>query len=119
VAVTVSRFVELAALDRDLGLEPGRLAALNPALRSGTTPKGAYDLRVPEPIAQAVPAVVDSVPIYVPPQPEVLVHRVRRGETLSGIASRYRSSVTAILRWNRLASAHRIKPGQALRIPLH
>jgi len=45
-------------------------------------------------------------------------HRVRRGESLSVIARRYRSSVSAIMRLNGIRSAHRIWPGQRLRIPV-
>jgi membrane-bound lytic murein transglycosylase D len=45
------------------------------------------------------------------------VHRVRRGETLSGIAARYGTSVNSIMEINRLRSAHRIWPGQQLQVP--
>ncbi len=42
-------------------------------------------------------------------------HRVQRGETLSGIASRYKVSVADIRKWNGLTGA-RIRAGQELRI---
>jgi LysM repeat protein len=42
---------------------------------------------------------------------------VRSGETLSTIAARYRTSVSAIARLNGLRSVHFIKPGQRLKIP--
>lgn len=41
------------------------------------------------------------------------VHKVRSGETLSGIAQRYRSTFTQIKKWNRLSS-DRIYAGQKL-----
>jgi len=44
-------------------------------------------------------------------------HRVRRGETLSGIARRYGSTVPELVRLNRLSSAGRIREGQVLRLP--
>ena len=44
-------------------------------------------------------------------------HRVRRGETLSTIADRYRVSPTAIQRANSIRNRHRIRAGQRLRIP--
>jgi membrane-bound lytic murein transglycosylase D len=45
------------------------------------------------------------------------VHRVRRGETLTGIARRYRVSVRSLQRVNALRSSHAIRPGMRLRIP--
>ena len=44
-------------------------------------------------------------------------HRVRRGETLSSIADRYRVSATALQRANSIRNRHRIRVGQRLRIP--
>ena len=43
-----------------------------------------------------------------------IVHRVRRGETLYGIARRYRTSVRAIQRWNSLGSSTLLHPGRRL-----
>jgi LysM repeat protein len=45
------------------------------------------------------------------------VHLVRYGETLSGIALRYRISIESIMVANRLADASFIRTGQQLRIP--
>jgi membrane-bound lytic murein transglycosylase D len=44
-------------------------------------------------------------------------HRVRRGETLTGIARRYRVSVRSIRRVNALRSDHALRAGMRLRIP--
>jgi membrane-bound lytic murein transglycosylase D len=44
-------------------------------------------------------------------------HRVQPGETLSGIAQRYRVSVTALRRVNSIRNAHAIRAGTRLRIP--
>ena len=44
-------------------------------------------------------------------------HRVRRGETLSTIADRYRVSPKALQRANSIRNRHRIRVGQRLRIP--
>jgi membrane-bound lytic murein transglycosylase D len=43
---------------------------------------------------------------------------VRKGETLSLIASRYNSSVTKIVRANNIRKKHLIRVGQKLKIPL-
>ena len=44
-------------------------------------------------------------------------HIIRSGETLSGIASRYKVRVSALRKFNKLRS-DRIRPGQKLRIPI-
>ena len=48
---------------------------------------------------------------------KLVYHRVRRGETLSSIADRYRVSPAAIQRANAIRNRHRIRAGQRLRIP--
>jgi membrane-bound lytic murein transglycosylase D len=45
------------------------------------------------------------------------LHRVRRGETLTGIARRYRVSVRAIRRANALSRDYSLRAGMRLRIP--
>jgi membrane-bound lytic murein transglycosylase D len=42
---------------------------------------------------------------------------VRRGETLSGIARKYRVTVRSLRRVNALSSAHALRAGMRLRIP--
>jgi membrane-bound lytic murein transglycosylase D len=114
--VEIDRSIELAQLDVALGLSAGTLAGLNPELRHKATPKQRYRLRVPAAQAPAVLAKLESVPVYSKPLPQYEVHRVRSGQTLSVIARRYRTSVSAIMRENNLRSAHRIRVGQRLRI---
>jgi membrane-bound lytic murein transglycosylase D len=116
--VTVNRHLRLADLDGALGLETDALVALNPELRRSTTPSDPYTLRVPSTLAASFDATVAALPAYVPP-PEVTYarYRVRRGDTLSTIARRYRTTVTAIMRANSLSSRNRIREGQRLKIP--
>ncbi len=49
--------------------------------------------------------------------PRTIIHIVRAGETLSGIAVRYRVTVDAIAAVNRLANPSFIRTGQQLRVP--
>ena len=44
------------------------------------------------------------------------IHRVKRGETLGGIARRYGVTVNQLMRWNGIKNASRIREGQRLRI---
>ena len=116
--VTVERHLRLSDLDRALGIEKDTLAGLNPELRRGTTPGQAYALRVPSASAASFEAGLAALPAYVPPPEQTYArHRVRRGETLSTIARRYRTTVSAIVRANHLRSRHRIREGQRLKIP--
>ncbi|MGH0031829.1 MAG: LysM peptidoglycan-binding domain-containing protein [Myxococcota bacterium] len=115
--VALARHVRLADLDRALGLPKKTLEGLNPELRHGTTPADSYALKVPAQVAPAFETKLAALPAYVPPQETFARHRVRRGETLSTIARRYRSSVSAIARANNLRSLHRIRVGQSLKIP--
>lgn len=115
--VEVARAAELTALDRALGQTDGTLALLNPELRLGATPDAAYPLKVPPGTGASAAAQVASLPEWRPPQPQLSVHQVRRGDTLSGIASRYGTSVSSIMQANRLRSAHSIHPGQQLQVP--
>jgi len=114
--VHIERSVSLEKLDAALGLEPGTLAELNPELRYKATPRNAYELRVPAGHDEDVATQVAALPEYKQPKPEFTVHRVKSGETLSTIASKYGTTAAAIMRANNLRS-HIIRVGQRLRIP--
>ncbi len=117
--VEVTRSARLDALDRALELPTGTLARLNPELRRNATPSFAYALKVPPGAAPQVTASLASLPAFTaPPTVTTTTHRVRSGETLSGIAARYGTSVRSLMAANRLRSAHRISPGQRLQVPV-
>jgi membrane-bound lytic murein transglycosylase D len=115
--IEVSRAAKLESFDALLGLETGTLARLNPELRRNATPKGSYALRVPQGRGATLVASIDSIPEYTPPKVEVSTHRVRSGETLGQIATRYHTSVQQLMSLNRLRSANRLSIGQTLRVP--
>ena len=48
---------------------------------------------------------------------EERVHQVRRGETLTGLAKRYRVSVQALREANGMSSGDALRAGATLRIP--
>jgi peptidoglycan lytic transglycosylase D len=116
--VTTSRPVRLDALDEALGLAKGTLRELNPELRYAATPPQPYELKVPKAKSELVTASVAQLPEWTPPTPQRFTHRIRRGETLSAIARHYGTSISAIMRANRIRSANRIWPGQRLEIPI-
>lgn len=51
------------------------------------------------------------------PAGDAVTYRVRRGDTLFAIARRHGTTVQALVAANRLASPHRLRPGQVLAIP--
>ena len=116
--VTIERPVHLEKLAEKAGCDFEDLAALNPELRHAATPGTSYDLKVPPGSRETVLAGVASLPKWSPPKSTFVVHRVRRGETLSTIAVRYRTSIGRIMDANNLRNGRIIRAGQKLKIPL-
>ncbi|HEY7634405.1 MAG TPA: transglycosylase SLT domain-containing protein [Gemmatimonadales bacterium] len=92
------------------------LRSANPRSRGSSAAPGSR-LVIPTvavPSALAMRAAVGSKARYVR---HGVVHRVRRGETLSGIARRYRVSVRALKRANAIRQDYALRAGMRLRIP--
>jgi len=115
--VEIHRPVKLSSLSQTLGLDSQDLAEYNPELRHQATPDNGYELKVPVGYGEKTLATILSLPRWIPPEATYVVHYVRRGETVSGIASRYRTSVSSIARLNRLNRRYTIYPGQRLKVP--
>jgi membrane-bound lytic murein transglycosylase D len=116
--VTVERPLQLGKIAEKIGCSDDDLMALNPELRHAATPDTAYGLKVPFGMKDALLASLDTLPKWSPPRPSYVYHRVRRGETLSTIAVRYRSSVQRIREANNLRNGQMIRAGQKLKIPV-
>jgi membrane-bound lytic murein transglycosylase D len=115
--IKINRPVKLTTLSSSIELDDEALTLLNPELRNKSTPDGEYPLRVPVGYGDKVLASLESVSRYIPPEATYTNHYVRRGETVSVIARRYGTSVSAIARANRLGRNYLIRVGQKLRIP--
>lgn len=115
--VTVEKSVRLKDLAKKLKLNAGELIALNPELRLQSTPGESYDLKIPPGSGEALLAAVDELPKWSPPKRQYAYHRVRRGETLSLIALRYHTTITAIARANHIRRNGIIRAGKLLKIP--
>jgi membrane-bound lytic murein transglycosylase D len=115
---TVERPVHLKSVAEKLGVDPEDLTQLNPELRRDATPDVPYLLRVPPGKAELLTAELSKLPKWTPPKVEFVYHRVRRGETLSLIALRYRTSIQRILEANNIRSTRMLRVGQRLKIPM-
>ncbi|MCB1032847.1 MAG: LysM peptidoglycan-binding domain-containing protein, partial [Acidobacteria bacterium] len=116
-------YVSVLDLAHQSGLDLDDFKELNPAFdgeiwQGGLlVPKG-YRLRVPSGSAERVAAAYDALPdSRKSPYQAGRRHRVRSGDTLSGIARRYGTSVAALQRANKLRGSHLIRIGQTLLIP--
>ncbi|MFQ5698277.1 MAG: transglycosylase SLT domain-containing protein [Myxococcota bacterium] len=118
-------FIEVEDLKRYLHLSPEVLHEYNPSLRPPVyrgvkrVPKG-FPLRVPRGTVGAdADAWIRAVPESrrYAEQHRSRFYQVHRGDSLSVIARRTGSSVSALVAQNGLRSRHRIYPGQVLEIP--
>ena len=125
--ITVPGSTDLRRLAESSGLSLQTVRALNPALVRGVTPPGAsWTLRIPDGEHERVAAALTPhrAPVIVAAlRTEVSrvaatgdVHVVRPRDTVSAIARRYGVSVDDVMRWNRLDSQDRIRPGDRLRV---
>jgi LysM repeat protein len=71
-----------------------------------------------EPFEVALATYREPLPVAsAPSRRSARAHRVRKGETLSGIARRYGVTTTALMNSNGIRKGRGLKAGQTLRIP--
>jgi len=123
--VTVPAFTTVDTLADALNLRENTLRELNPALTdivwSGDkyVPQG-FELRVPRDtaaVAEALLGTIDADKLFAAQRAD-REHRVRRGDTLSKIASEYRVSLAALMRVNGMTAKDVIRVGQLIRLPV-
>jgi len=123
--VELPDYVPVAALAKAFKVDLGALRVLNPALRppiwngSRWVPRG-YALRLPGTAPQGeISAAWDRLP---PTQRYVAQrndgsHKIRRNETLAGIAAASGVSLNRLLAANGWTADHAVSKGEAIRIP--
>ena len=114
--VDVSKQVHINNVAKSIDVPPKKMQLLNPELRYKILPPEKYLLKVPPGSGQTLVAKLDEIPVSSPPARKFVYHKIRRGQTLSVIAKRYRTSVRRIMRANNMRSSH-IVAGRLLKIP--
>jgi membrane-bound lytic murein transglycosylase D len=113
---TVGRGETLAQIARRYGVRADAIAEAN-RLERGRAPAGA-DLRIPlSPGYGPPPGWRDEEARQRSRATQAGTHKVRRGETLSIIAARYKVSVAELRRANGLGQSAHIHPGARLTVP--
>jgi len=127
VAVPLDHYYAPATLSRIFGVGERTLRAYNQSLLSPVwdgqkyVPKG-HVLRFPRNPDMSAP---QELLAQVPASERILrqrpdrAYRVRRGDTLSGIARRFGVRTSELVALNGLRSKHRIRIGQRLKLPTH
>ena len=113
----IQKQIRLADIAKEIQVSTDVLKTLNPELRYALLPPETYQLRIPENKAETFLASLDRIKTTYAPPELFVYHKIRRGETLSSIANRYRTSVNAISRANNIRRTHRIIAGKVLKIP--
>jgi len=119
--VNIEKQVRLKTLADVMGVTFEELYSLNLELRRQATPPVKYNLNVPVGTGNTLLSKLDTLPSWKPSKNEYynyIIYRVKRGDTLYRIAAKYRTSVNAIARANRISRKRTLRIGQKLRIPL-
>jgi membrane-bound lytic murein transglycosylase D len=123
--INVPAYLSAGTLEQTLGLPQETLKAYNPALLPDIwqgrkyVPRG-FPLRLPASLSDAEAGTrLAAIPRSEQRSGQTLdqTHRVRSGETVSGIAARYGTSPSRLASLNDLSKRNLIRVGQVLRLP--
>lgn len=123
--VKLPAYTAAADASKALGVSERQMASHNPAIQatvwegSKHLPKG-YTIRLPEALlSEPMPALLNTLSAgqrHTEQLPD-LFHTVRSGDTLSQIATTYKTRTATLVALNNLSSSHRIRAGQQIRLP--
>lgn len=132
--ISVDRYLHLKQLSEVLNVSLDELRTLNPQFKKDIVPGEFKKYVVKLPSTQAVDFTINKENIYAYRSNELLSHRkvvnpsgvdvsstgrvrhkVKRGESLSAIASKHRVTVAQLKKWNRLKS-NNLRVGQVLSV---
>jgi len=113
--VIVDKPVDLKTIAEILNVSVKEIRGLNPEILRDVTPPQypSYKLRVPEGTKEIFARKYAELPA----KKLYSMHKVRKGETVSGIAKRYGVPPFSVIQANSLSRRYTIYPGQYLKIP--
>jgi membrane-bound lytic murein transglycosylase D len=116
--IDIDRCLDLKVVSKELGVPLKELKRLNPELLRNYTPPNVkkYTLKIPVGSKPKFIAAYDNMPS--PKETSWVRHKIRRGETISTIASRYGVSQYAVLNANNLSRRSTIYAGKTLIVPV-
>jgi membrane-bound lytic murein transglycosylase D len=119
--VSVSKPIDLRAAAKILSTSFDELKKLNPSLRGSATPANYPNFQLKVPTASSLEvqdqlAALPTVKIRAPLESSCR-HKVRAGETLTGIASRYHLSVEELRQANGFSSKKKVMAGAWIHLP--
>jgi len=115
--VPVKDAIDLKVVAKSAGSSVDVLKELNPALlRWCTPPRMEIELKVPPGTAEVTAEKLKNIP----PEEQLSwrKHKIRKGESLSSIAGKYNTSITALKDLNGIRNAHRIRAGKYIIVPV-
>ncbi|MFQ5432099.1 MAG: transglycosylase SLT domain-containing protein, partial [Nitrospinota bacterium] len=123
-SVEIPNYIPVKILKTHFHYDPREIARLNPSLRPPVwggfrrIPKG-YNLKLPEGEQGRFEEVYESLPKKFRHSGQVRQkwYYVKRGDALSTIARRFRTSIASLQDINGIYNSHRIYSGQKLQIP--
>jgi len=111
--------VSLPLLENLTGISESLLSQYNPELYKAVTPLTVphYEIRVP----RGKGSIVQAKGRHLKGNRMLGLHRhqVRKGETLYGLARKYRCSIKTLARVNAISPKEKVKTGQVLNVPRH
>jgi membrane-bound lytic murein transglycosylase D len=115
--VKINKQTHISDIAKELDTDEAILKYLNPELRQGILPPYEYSFNIPVGKGEELLAKIESIPFSkAKPQATGAYYKVKRGETLSMIARRYRVSVQNLLRANKMKKTTLVA-GKMLKIP--
>ncbi len=122
--VMINKKVNLKVISSRLDVDCDLLEELNAELRQDMTPDSPYPLKVPSGSAKVLLAKLSdipesAIPAWQPysPSPPYVLHTVRKGESLAGIARKYKTGVKAIKDMNGLGKKEQVNVGWTIKVP--
>lgn len=120
-SINIEKQVQLKTLADYLGVTFEEFYDLNPELRRQATPPVNYSLNVPVGTGNMLLSKLETLPSWTPQNNEYndyTFYTIKRGDTLSRIAAKYRTNVDTIIKANKISRRHSLVIGQKLRVPL-